>query len=102
MQEFVATKLVVETRGDLVYLGVQHPNSRRGNKTHHFFNGGLSPKSLDIIAGGYLLPFDPPTPSIALRISDSSSLLSFTSLAATFSSRYLMRFVPGMGIKSSL
>jgi hypothetical protein len=68
----------------------------------HFFSGGLSPKSLAIIAGGYLAPLEPPVFSMAFRISDSSSLLNLTSAAATFSSKYLMRFVPGMGMKSSL
>jgi hypothetical protein len=85
-------------------------------------SSALSPKSRAIIEGGYLQkkfwsvqsqtpekklqathlsPLLPPTPSIAFRIPCSSSLLSWTSTAFAFSSRYLTLFVPGMGMKSS-
>ena len=37
---------------------------------------------------------------MAFRILVSSSLLSWTSAAPAFSSRYLTRLVPGMGMKS--
>jgi hypothetical protein len=39
---------------------------------------------------------------MALRIFASSSLLSLTSAAAPFSSKYFVLLVPGMGMKSSL
>lgn len=63
---------------------------------------GESPKHRAIIAAGYLAPLLPPTLSTAALNSCSSSLLSFTSTALAFSSRYLTRFVPGIGMKSSL
>lgn len=63
---------------------------------------GLSPNSRDIIDAGYRSPLEPPTLSMAWRMPRSSSLLRCTFAAPALSSRYLMRFVPGIGMKSSL
>jgi hypothetical protein len=63
-------------------------------------SSGLSPNNVDIIASGYLAPFDPPTLSIVFLIFSSSSVENSTVTAAAFSFKYLMCLVPGIGMKS--
>lgn len=66
------------------------------------YNSGLSPNSRAAAPGGYRSPFEPPTLSIAFRTLASSSLVKVTSTDLMFSSRYLTRFVPGIGITSGI